>query len=457
MALIIVESPTKARTFNRILKIAKKDDYYVFATMGHVRDLPGNEMAIDFKNHFKPSYQIIEKKKKVVGDLKELGKKYKEIILATDPDREGEAIGYHAAYILGLIKEKWPTFSLKNELGLKRIVFHEITPRALNEALEKPEHLRLSLVAAQQARRILDRMVGYELSPLLWKKMGKNWLSAGRVQSVALRIIVEREKEIRKFKVENYFQIFGKFVNAKQKARLPHATPEVEKMVKAKLTSKNGEPYEQKFTLKLFAGEYQYAKTTITSVQVKSLEKELLADTYEVVDLKENIVSRFPPPPHTTSLLAQDAFYRYGYSSKMTMRLAQDLYERGLITYHRTDSFNLSTQFVFSAKRYIEAAFGTDYALEKPRGYKTRSKMAQEAHEAIRPTKLNPDAADKSDDKKITVNHKRLYKLIFNRAVSTQMKEATLRQFTIKIVGKLGYEFDSQVQQVVFPGFLKLL
>src|SRR3989344_162976 len=211
MPLIIVESPTKARTFNRILKIAKKDDYYVFATMGHVRDLPGNEMAIDFKNHFKPSYQIIEKKKKVVGDLKELGKKYKEIILATDPDREGEAIGYHAAYILGLIKEKWPTFSLKNELGLKRIVSHEITPRALNEALEKPEHLRLSLVAAQQARRILDRMVGYELSPLLWKKMGKNWLSAGRVQTVALRLIVEREKEINSFKVEDFYQIYGQF------------------------------------------------------------------------------------------------------------------------------------------------------------------------------------------------------------------------------------------------------
>src|SRR3989344_3656665 len=457
MPLIIVESPTKARTFNRILKIANKDDYYVFSTMGHIRDLPGNEMAIDFKNKFKPSYQIIAKKKKVVTELKKLGKENKEIILATDPDREGESIAYHAAFLLGLIKENWPESSVKDGKNLKRIVFHEITARALSEALEKPETLRLNLVNAQQARRILDRVVGYELSPLLWKKMGKNWLSAGRVQSVALRIIVEREKEIRKFKVENYFQIFGKFVNAKQKARLPHATPEVEKMVKAKLTSKNGEPYEQKFTLKLFAGEYQYAKTTITSVQVKSLEKELLADTYEVVDLKENIVSRFPPPPHTTSLLAQDAFYRYGYSSKMTMRLAQDLYERGLITYHRTDSFNLSTQFVFKAKDYIEKEFGKKYSLEKPRGYKTRSKLAQEAHEAIRPTKLDAKAAEKSEDKRITINHKRLYSLIFNRAVATQMKEASIKNFTFSIAGKKGYVFESELQQVVFDGFLRLL
>src|SRR3990167_8651293 len=208
MPLIIVESPTKARTFNRILKIANKDDYYVFATMGHIRDLPGNEMAIDFKNKFKPSYQIIEKKKKVVTELKKLGKENKEIILATDPDREGESIAYHAAYLTGHIKEKWPNAEIiKNglNLNLQRIIFHEITPRALKEALEKPEKLRLDLVYAQQARRILDRIVGYELSPLLWKKIGKNWLSAGRVQTIVLRIIVEREKEIRSFKTTDYY------------------------------------------------------------------------------------------------------------------------------------------------------------------------------------------------------------------------------------------------------------
>ena len=451
MALIIVESPTKARTFNRILKYSSKkveketQNYFVFATMGHIRDLPTNKMAIGFENEFKPEYQIIAKKRQVVSELKKLAQENKEIILATDPDREGESIAYHVAFILGFIKEDWPEATIKGNGELKRIVFHEITAKALHEALEKPEQLRLDLVSAQQSRRILDRIVGYELSPLLWKKMGKNWLSAGRVQTVALRLIVEREKEIKKFAAELYYQIYGLF----SKERVEN--------LKAQLVSKDNIPYGQKTKLQLFAGEYTYTKTTITKDSIPSLTSDLQKDSYTVVEIKEEELKRYPPPPHTTSLLSQDAFYRYGFSSKMTMRLAQDLYERGLITYHRTDSFNLSTQFVFSAKRYIEAAFGTDYALEKPRGYKTRSKMAQEAHEAIRPTKLDPDAADKSDDKKITVNHKRLYKLIFNRAVSTQMKEATLRQFTIKIVGKLGYEFDSQVQQVVFPGFLKLL
>lgn len=449
MSLIIVESPTKARTFNRILKYSKKDnsknDYFVFATMGHIRDLPANRMAVDYEKEFKPEYQIISTKSKVVAELKKLREENKEIILATDPDREGESIAYHAAYLLGFISEKWPEASIKNESELKRIVFHEITPKALQEALEKPEFLRLNLVYAQQSRRILDRIVGYELSPLLWKKMGKNWLSAGRVQTVVLRLIVEREKEIKKFVTEPYYQIYGLF--SKERAE----------NLKGQLVSKDNIPYEQKTKLQLFAGEYTYSKTTITKDSVASLTSDLQKDSYTVFEVKEEELRRYPPPPHTTSLLSQDAFYRYGFSAKMTMRLAQDLYERGLITYHRTDSFNLSTQFVFSAKRYIEAAFGTDYALEKPRGYKTRSKMAQEAHEAIRPTKLEPEAADKSDDKKITVNHKRLYKLIFNRAVSTQMKEATLKQFTVKLVGKLGYEFDSQVQQVVFPGFLKLL
>src|SRR3989338_6606708 len=262
MPLIIVESPTKARTFNRILKIANKDDYYVFATMGHIRDLPGNEMAIDFKNKFKPSYQIIAKKKKVVTELKKLGKENKEIILATDPDREGESIAYHAAFLLGLIKENWPESSVKDGKNLKRIVFHEITARALSEALEKPETLRLNLVNAQQARRILDRVVGYELSPLLWKKMGKNWLSAGRVQSVALRIIVEREKEIRKFKIEDYFQIIGHFLDSvsdslpsvlepeetgkilRAEGSPSSSTPKKKEPIRAKLVSKDNIPYE---------------------------------------------------------------------------------------------------------------------------------------------------------------------------------------------------------------------
>ncbi|OGK23340.1 DNA topoisomerase I [Candidatus Roizmanbacteria bacterium RIFCSPHIGHO2_02_FULL_38_11] len=466
MALIIVESPIKARTFNRILKIAGEDGYFVFATMGHMRDLPQKRIAIEYKNNFKPSYEIIGTKRKIVSELKRLLEQNKEIILATDPDREGEAIAYHAAYILGFISERWPNASIKNGESLKRIVFHEITPRALKEALAKPESLRLDLVSAQQARRILDRIVGYELSPLLWKKMGKNWLSAGRVQTVALRLIVEREKEIRKFSVENYFQIYGNFSSviaskAKQSlnkiAASPSAPRNDDDLLKAKLIAKDNVPYEQKFTLKLFAGDYQYTKTTINSDNVNLIKADLDEDSYKVSEIKEEIQQRYPPPPFTTSLLSQDAFYKYGYSSKMTMRLAQDLYERGLITYHRTDSFNLSTQFVFAAKDYIKKSFGGEYALEKPRGYKTRSKLAQEAHEAIRPTKLEPDAAENSTDKKITINHKRLYKLIFNRAVSTQMKEASIKHFTITIASEKGYKLASELQQVIFDGFFKLL
>ncbi len=444
MTLIIVESPTKARTFNRILKSENnKDSYFVFATMGHIRDLPSDKISIDYKHNFKPTYHIIRNKQIVVSELKKLGEKNKEIILATDPDREGESIGYHAAYLLGFIDEKWPEANLKRNKKIKRIVFHEITAKALNDALAKPEDIRFNLVKAQQTRRILDRIVGYELSPLLWKKIGKNWLSAGRVQTVTLRLIVEREKEINSFKLDDYFQILGLFKNGE--------------LIKAKLVSKNDIAYENKFTIKLFAGDYQYSKTTINKSNVNTLKNDLITDNYRVSSVTETIQTRYPPPPYSTSLITQDAFYKHGFSSKMTMRLAQDLYERGLITYHRTDSFNLSTQFVFRAKDYISEKFGKAYALDKPRGYKTKSKLAQEAHEAIRPTKLDQNAANNHKDTKITQNHKRLYKLIFDRAVSTQMKEATIKHFTIAIGGLKGYLFESEMQQVVFDGFLRLL
>lgn len=443
MALIIVESPTKARTFNRILKASEdKKDYFVFATMGHIRDLPKEKMAINYENNFKPTYQIIKNKEKIVAALKKLAEKNKEIIFATDPDREGEAISYHAAYLLGFIEEKWPEIVFKKDIPPKRIVFHEITKNALQEALGKPETIRISLVKAQQTRRILDRIVGYELSPLLWKKMGKNWLSAGRVQTVALRLIVEREKEIGVFKVEDYYQIEGDFG------------------LKAKLVAKDDIPYEQKFIFHLFAGDYQYSKTTITQKSLGKLKQDIETDKLKVSEVSETIEPRFPPPPHTTSLLQQDAFYKCGFSSKLTMKLAQDLYERGLITYHRTDSFNLSTQFVFKAKDYIEKNFGKDYSLGKPRAYRTKSKLAQEAHEAIRPTKLERDPRFRGDDRAgrgLTVNHQKLYRLIFDRAIATQMKEAQIKNIKIKILGEKGYLFQSEQQQVIFDGFLKLL
>ena len=341
MALIIVESPTKARTFNYILKsknLEDKNNYFVFASMGHIRDLPKSKIAVDYEKDFKPELEPILNKEKVITQLKKLAAENQEIILATDQDREGEAISYHIAYILGYINEDWPNIGFKEGVNLKRIVFHEITPKALAEALASPETLRLDLVKAQMARRILDRVVGYELSPLLWKKTGKNWLSAGRVQTVALRLIVEREKEIKIFKSEEYFQILGSFEND----------------LKARLISKDSIQYEQKTTLKLFAGEYVYTKTTINKVNVEPIKQDCLSDKFKVLNVEESINSKYPMPPYTTSLLQQDAYYKHGFSSKQTMRLAQDLYERGLITYHRTDSFNLSARFVFPAKEYIE-------------------------------------------------------------------------------------------------------
>ncbi len=433
MALIIVESPTKARTFNRILDPKK---YFVFATMGHIRDLPSNKIAIDYEKQFKPDYVIIKNKEKIVDQLKKLAEQNQEIILATDPDREGESIAYHVAFLLGKIKEDWPEFKITDE-NLKRIVFHEITGSALKEALDSPSTLRLNLVKGQQSRRILDRVVGYELSPLLWKKTGKNWLSAGRVQTVALRIIVEREKEVKNFKIEDYFQIYGDFDN-----------------IKAKLVSKDAVPYEQKTTLTLFSGNYTFTNTSLNKDNVESTKNDSQGDKYKVVNVEEEVQKRYPPPPFTTSLLQQDAFYKFGFSSKMTMSLAQGLYERGLITYHRTDSFNLSSSFVFKAKDYIAANFGAEYALEKPRGFRTKSKMAQEAHEAIRPTKL---ITNLKAGEKVTVNHRKLYSLIFNRAVACQMKEAEIKMIKINIEGEKKYLFLSELEQVLFDGFFKLL
>jgi len=438
MALIIVESPTKVRTFNRILK---GRDYFVFASFGHIRDLPSNKLSINYKNQFQPDYQIIPNKRKVVNELRRLAKSNTEIILATDLDREGESIAYHAAYVMGFIKENWPEFNIKRSIKdkLKRIVFHEITAKALEEALKNPQELRTNLVKAQQSRRILDRIVGYELSPLLWKTMGKNWLSAGRVQTVALRLVVEREKEIRKFKLEDYFQIYGEF---------SQIAP-----FKAKLISKEGVVFEEKITTQLFTGIYTYSKTSINQKNIEEIKSDLGNDHFHVFSIDESKEKRYPPPPLTTSLLQQNAFYKCGFSSKMTMRLAQDLYERGLITYHRTDSFNLSTNFVFKAQDYIKKEFGNQYALEKPRGYKTKSKMAQEAHEAIRPTKFEKEINSTG----LTINHKRLYNIIFNRAIASQMKEAEINLIKIQILSDKKYLLITLIEQVVFDGFFRLL
>ncbi|MCX7881364.1 MAG: type I DNA topoisomerase [Patescibacteria group bacterium] len=443
MNLIVVESPTKARTFNRILK---GKDYFVFATFGHIRDLPKNKLAIDYQKNFFPDYQLIKNKEKVIKQLKEIAKKNQQIILATDPDREGESIAYHIAFVLGFVKENWPNFTIENpkngQQTLKRIVFHEITSSALTEALKNPQDLRVNLVKAQQARRILDRIVGYELSPLLWKKTGKNWLSAGRVQTVALRLVVEREKEIKNFKIEDYYQIFANFQSISEK-----------KEMRGKLISKEGIVYEEKKSISLFDGDYSYTKTTINEKKAEEIKKDLLSDQFSINKIEEKVSKRYPSPPYTTSLLQQDAFFQNGFSSKMTMKLAQDLYEQGLITYHRTDSFSLSTQFVFKARDYIINNFGEEYALDKPRGYKTKSKLAQEAHEAIRPTKLEKEPKAL---KKLTKNHHRLYQMIFKRALATQMKEAEIKEIKIYILSQKGYLFQAEKEQVLFDGFFRV-
>ena len=442
MKLIIVESPTKAKTFNRILK---GKDYFVVASMGHIRDLPKSKFGIDVKNNFQPDYMIIKGKEKIVSSLKKNSRQKDEIILATDLDREGESIAYHIAYILGMIDEKWPDFSFKKtSANIKRIVFHEITEEALKKALQHPEKIRKNLVKAQQTRRILDRLVGYKLSPLLWKKMGKFWLSAGRVQTVALRFIVEREKEIRKFKGEGYYKIGALFKKDKDE-------------IEARLVKKNNQGYEKTVKLDLFAGQYIYKKTLINEVQYNQIAKDLKSDSFWISEIKETTSKRTPPPPLTTSLLQQKAFNLFSYSSKMTMKIAQDLYEAGLITYHRTDSFNLSESFLIKTKKYIKKKFGDRYLLDKARYYKVKSKNAQEAHEAIRPTDPTREPEKIKLGGKISFRHLKLYKLIFKRAIASQMKEAQIKNTRVVIRSDKKYLFRSSWQKIIFNGYLAVL
>lgn len=438
MNLIIVESPTKANTFNKFLK---GKDFHVEATLGHIRDLPENKLSIDIEHDFKPDYIITKKKKDVVDKITSLAKKADTIILATDSDREGEAISYHIAYLLKFVNEKWPKATIKKTSKLKRIVFHEITQSALKEALSHPSEINLKLVNAQHTRRILDRLVGYKISPLLWKKIGKRWLSAGRVQTVALRFIVEREKEIEKFSKEDFYRALGIFSKKNSEK------------IEAKLVAKDGELYEKKTTIKLFDGDYTYSKTSIEKPTVDSLKKDIESDSFTVEDVKERVYKRTPPPPFTTSTLQQEAAYKLGYSSKMTMRTAQSLYEKGYITYHRTDSVSLSEKFLKESRKYIEKEFGNEYLPDSSRMFKTKSKLAQEAHEAIRPTKLVPSIDTKEG---LSSSHKKLYALIFKRATASQMKEANVRSVKLSIISSKKYLFESSFEEIVFDGYLKL-
>jgi DNA topoisomerase I len=419
-ALVIVESPTKAKTISKFLA----GKYKVEASFGHIRDLPSSKMGVDIEHDFEPTYVIPPKSKKRVTELKKLAKSADEVILATDEDREGEAIAWHLISALGL-KEK----------DIKRIAFHEITKTAIEHALETPRALDLHLVDAQQARRVLDRLVGYELSPFLWKKVRRG-LSAGRVQSVAVRLIVEREREIQKFKPEEYWSI--------------EATFNKDTNFIGKLAKLDGKTLD-----KLGIKDEAHAKKILA---------DLANNPAEVTEVTKKEVRRNPAAPFITSTLQQEAARKLGFSAKQTMMYAQQLYEgveigeegaTGLITYMRTDSINLSEFALNSAKEAILAKFGKEYVLDTPRKFTSKSKNAQEAHEAIRPTDLTRDP--ESVKAHLDRNQHRLYDLIWKRTIATQMPEAIFdaTSVDIDIKGDKNYTFRATGQVVKFDGFIK--
>ncbi|MEN8247650.1 MAG: type I DNA topoisomerase [Bacteroidota bacterium] len=396
--LVIVESPAKAGTIEGYLG----KEYTVASSYGHVRDLPKGDKAIDKENGFEPKYEISKDKKEVIKNLKKLAKESETVFLASDDDREGEAIAWHLSEALKL-----------NEESTKRIVFREITKNAVLNALESPRKIDMELVNAQQARRILDRLVGFELSPILWRKI-KTGLSAGRVQSVAVRLVVEQEREIEKFKPESSFKVTANF------------TLETGEKLKAELPKK-------------FA----------TSEDAHAFLSQCIGAEYAIANLESKPTKKSPAAPFTTSTLQQEASRKLGYSVAQTMRVAQQLYEKGLITYMRTDSTNLSGEAISGATREIEASYGEEFI--KVRKFKTKSASAQEAHEAIRPTNFSKHSA--GDD----APTQRIYKLIWKRAIASQMADAQLEKTTATIsISTTPEQLISTGEVVKFEGFLKV-
>ena len=401
--LLIVESPAKAKTIEKILG----EEFEVRSCYGHIRDLEKNDMGIDMKNHFAPRYMVPSEKEKVVKELKSMTKKAKEVWLASDEDREGESISWHLAEVLGLDPKK-----------TKRIVFHEITAPAIKKAVEHPRLINMDLVDAQQARRILDRIVGFELSPVLWRKIGmQRSLSAGRVQSVAVRLIAEREREINQFIPESVFKVSALFsaldIN-KKKVKFKADGPQ-------KLTTAGA--------AEKFLTECKGAKYTVKDITVKDGK-------------------RTPSAPFTTSTLQQEASRKLGYGVSKTMLLAQKLYESGKITYMRTDSISLSETAVDAIKAEINSSFGDKYY--QPRKFKNKNESAQEAHEAIRPTYMNESKVDDADTN-------RLYELIWKRTIASQMSDAQFEKTTAKIEISTNKETLTASGEVMkFDGFLKV-
>jgi DNA topoisomerase-1 len=399
--LVIVESPTKAKTIEGFLG----KEYTVKASQGHVRDLNKNTLSVDIDNNFEPEYEIPDDKKNLVAELRKLSKAADTVWLASDEDREGESISWHLYEVLDLKKK-----------DTKRIVFHEITKSAITNAIENPRDINMGLVNAQQARRVLDRLVGYELSPLLWKKV-KPSLSAGRVQSVAVRLIVEREEEIKNFVQSSAFRITAQFTFTKDgqeynlSAELPHR----------------------------FENEQETRKFLESCINA----------AYKVDSIEKKPTVRYPAPPFTTSTLQQEAARKLGFSVANTMRIAQQLYESGKITYMRTDSVNLSSLALGMAKKEIEQNYGAEYV--KTRQYHTKSKGAQEAHEAIRPTYLNQHTI------KGTADERRLYELIWKRTIASQMADAQMERTNVNIsVSTNDKQFVATGEAILFDGFLKV-
>lgn len=400
--LVIVESPAKAKTIEKFLG----KEYTVKSSFGHIRDLSKKELGIDISNNFEPHYEIPADKKKVVGELDKLAKSAKTVWLASDEDREGEAIAWHLAQVLGL-----------DPKTTKRIVFHEITKNAILHAVENPRSINMDLVNAQQARRVLDRLVGFELSPVLWRKV-KPSLSAGRVQSVAVRLIVEREREIIAFESKDYYRVVADF----------------------EIAGANGKPG---------AFRAELNKRFATEQEAEAFLGKCKDARFTVLDVEQKPSKKNPPAPFTTSTLQQEAGRKLGMSVSQTMAVAQRLYEAGYITYMRTDSVNLSNQALAAAKEEITVLFGAEYS--EVRNFKTKSKGAQEAHEAIRPSYMNHRTIEGGPQEK------RLYELIWKRTVASQMASAQTERTVVDIaVSGAAEQFVATGEVVKFDGFLRL-
>ena len=417
MNLIIVESPTKARTLSRFLG----KGYAVEATMGHIKDLPKSKLGVQVEKNFEPDYQLVEGKSKQVNAIKKSYKTAKSVYIATDPDREGEAIAQHVYEILDGKNGK-----------IARITFHEITKSAVDEAISKPGKINNDLVEAQVARRVLDRLVGYKTSPLLWKKVRRG-LSAGRVQTVTVRLIVEREREIEAFVPQEYWEIYCE--------------------LRADLSRNN----IKNFVVKLLRINGKTANISDKSSADKAVGG-LKKSAYTVADVARREVRKNPYPPFTTSTLSQTASRFFGWSSKKTMSVAQRLYEEGLITYHRTDSVSLSSGAIDKVREYIGKEYGAEYVPEKPKLYKTKSKSAQEAHEAIRPTDVNSKLT--MSNPKFQKEGEKLYGLIWKRFVACQMNPAVYDETKITVSAKYGgdeYTLRASGQVMKFDGWRKVI